>query len=101
MELKFQSPYWDKVSEDAIDLIKKMLDRDQEKRIKAEDVLKHKWIQSNQELLVKTRTNYEASISSKLIIGKEEKSPRNKSPKTKSPRMKSPYSVSSRLSKKT
>ena len=43
-ELLFQKPYWDDVSEGAIDLIKKMLDRDQKTRITAEEILKHKWI---------------------------------------------------------
>lgn len=43
-ELAFQRPYWNDISESAIDLIKKMLDRNQETRIAAEDILKHKWI---------------------------------------------------------
>jgi len=35
------------VSEDAIDLLKRMLEKDPNKRITALDCIKHKWIQSN------------------------------------------------------
>lgn len=37
-------PYWDDISEEAKDLIRKMLDRNQETRLKAREVLQHKWI---------------------------------------------------------
>ncbi|KAJ0399737.1 hypothetical protein P43SY_009318 [Pythium insidiosum] len=40
----FDSPYWDSVSDDAKDLIRKMLVVDPAKRWTAEQLLKHKWI---------------------------------------------------------
>jgi len=40
----FPSPWWDNVSEDAKDLVRKMLTVDPKKRISAADVLKHKWV---------------------------------------------------------
>ena len=43
----FQKPYWDEISADAKDLISRMLDRNQETRITADEVLRHKWIVNN------------------------------------------------------
>jgi len=43
-ELVFQAKYWEGVSEEARDLIVKMLNRSQAERISAEEVLKHKWL---------------------------------------------------------
>ena len=42
--LQFPSPEWDSVTEEAKDLIKKMLTIDQNKRINVSDALKHSWI---------------------------------------------------------
>ena len=42
--LQFPSPEWDSVTEEAKDLIKKMLTVDQNKRINVSDALKHSWI---------------------------------------------------------
>lgn len=42
----FIEPEWDDVSEDAKDLVKKLLAYDPNKRISAEDALKHKWIKT-------------------------------------------------------
>lgn len=36
-------PFWEYISENAKDLIRKMLDRNQETRIKIKDILKHPW----------------------------------------------------------
>lgn len=41
---QFPSPEWDSVTEEAKDLINKMLTVDQSKRITAADALKHPWI---------------------------------------------------------
>eukprot|EP01062_Namystynia_karyoxenos_P016101 TRINITY_DN15873_c0_g1_i1.p1 TRINITY_DN15873_c0_g1~~TRINITY_DN15873_c0_g1_i1.p1 ORF type:complete len:349 (+),score=161.36 TRINITY_DN15873_c0_g1_i1:91-1137(+) len=43
----FPSPYWDEISDDAKDLIRKMLVVNPQKRIKPEDALEHPWIKSN------------------------------------------------------
>ena len=42
-ECKFPKNYWEKRSDDVIDLIKKCLEKTTEKRIKIEDYLNHKW----------------------------------------------------------
>lgn len=42
--LQFPSPEWDSVTEEAKDLIKKMLTVDQSKRITASEAIKHSWI---------------------------------------------------------
>ena len=47
-ELQFLPTYWDSISDDAKDLIRKMLDRNQETRIKAQDILNHRWITGEQ-----------------------------------------------------
>jgi len=47
----FHKQYWEKVSEDAKDLISKMLMVPPEKRITAEEALKHPWITSHQDVL--------------------------------------------------
>ena len=41
---KFDSPYWDHVSQEAKDMIKEMLDVDPESRKEASDFLKHIWV---------------------------------------------------------
>jgi len=43
----FPSPWWDQISDDAKDLVRKMLTVDPKKRYTAVDVLKHKWIANN------------------------------------------------------
>lgn len=47
LQLDFNGPKWESVSEGAKDLISKMLDRDVEKRITAEAALQHHWVQDN------------------------------------------------------
>ena len=47
-DYEFHEPYWDIISEDAKDLIKKLLVADPKKRLSAEEILKHPWVtQSN------------------------------------------------------
>lgn len=41
---EFNSPYWDDISEPAMELIALMLEVDPEKRLTAEQVLSHQWI---------------------------------------------------------
>jgi calcium/calmodulin-dependent protein kinase I len=43
----FPSPYWDSVSDTAKDLIIKLLCRNPEKRLSAEEILKHPWLVNN------------------------------------------------------
>jgi calcium/calmodulin-dependent protein kinase I len=43
----FPSPYWDNISDIAKDLISKLLARNPEKRLSAEEVLKHSWLMNN------------------------------------------------------
>lgn len=42
-ELKFNPKDWEKISPLVVDLITKMLDRNQETRIKASEILSHPW----------------------------------------------------------
>ena len=44
-QLKFNSSVWNDVTDEAKDLISKMLDRNVKKRITAADALKHPWMQ--------------------------------------------------------
>eukprot|EP00829_Urostomides_striatus_P010151 TRINITY_DN2333_c0_g1_i7.p1 TRINITY_DN2333_c0_g1~~TRINITY_DN2333_c0_g1_i7.p1 ORF type:complete len:457 (-),score=119.21 TRINITY_DN2333_c0_g1_i7:50-1348(-) len=48
----FSDPAWDSISEDAKDLIKKMLTFDQNKRISAAEAYQHKWIQNQNDVKV-------------------------------------------------
>ena len=41
---KFPSPHWDNISDDAKDLVKRLMNVDIKKRYNVGDVLKHKWI---------------------------------------------------------
>lgn len=43
-DYKFTSPYWDKISASAKDLIKQLLQVDPKKRLTAEQALEHKWL---------------------------------------------------------
>ena len=43
-DFEFHSPYWDNVSENAKDLIKKLLIVEPEKRLSTEEILKHPWL---------------------------------------------------------
>jgi calcium-dependent protein kinase len=40
-------PEWDDISEDAKDLVKKMLEYDPQKRTSAADAIQHKWIKTH------------------------------------------------------
>jgi serine/threonine protein kinase len=44
-DVDFPKPFWDNISKDACDLIRSMLCLDPAKRISAEDVTKHKWLE--------------------------------------------------------
>ena len=41
---KFQSPFWDKMTDASKDLISKLLEVDANTRITAKDALEHKWL---------------------------------------------------------
>jgi len=42
----FPSPFWDNISEDAKDLIRKLLVLDPERRLSANEILQHPWLNS-------------------------------------------------------
>lgn len=52
-EFKFHSPMWDNVSAEAKDLIKKLLVVDPSQRLTAEQALKHAWVLTKDDVLVK------------------------------------------------
>lgn len=45
-KLEFLSPYWDNISEEAKDLIRKLLVLDPERRLSAAKILQHPWLNS-------------------------------------------------------
>lgn len=53
-EIDFDKPAWKAVSDDAKDLVKKLLVSDPEKRIKFEELQNHPWIQGTN---IKSDTN--------------------------------------------
>ena len=55
-------PEWDDVSEDAKDLVRKLLTYDPEKRISATEALHHKWIQ-----LTATTEKVEKTVATKTL----------------------------------
>ena len=55
-DIEFPAQYWDKISEKAKDLVQKLLKKNPNERLSAEEALKHPWL--NQE---------EAEISNKLL----------------------------------
>ena len=46
MQVRFEGEAWENVSKEAIDLVKRLLDRDYATRITAEQALSHPWIMS-------------------------------------------------------
>ncbi len=40
----FRNPVWNNISDEGIDLVKRLLTVDPQKRISCEELLKHKWI---------------------------------------------------------
>jgi len=49
-EYKFHSPHWDNISENAKDLVRKLMCVDYKKRYTVEQIIKHKWIQKHVDL---------------------------------------------------
>lgn len=43
---EFPSPYWDNISEEAKDMIRKLLVLDSDKRLGAAEILQHPWLNS-------------------------------------------------------
>lgn len=72
---KFDSKIWSSVSEEAIDLIKKMIQPDPNKRISAQDALNHKWIKNkknkkmtiNRETIPDLKNNLKRFLSKNLL----------------------------------
>ena len=44
---EFHAEHWDAISDDAKDLVRKMLSLDPTRRIKCDDILQHPWIAAN------------------------------------------------------
>lgn len=65
-ELSFESPEWENISDDAKDLIKKLLEKDPDKRLKAKDAFLHPWIQNGHSQYLLTRTITEVGIKNLL-----------------------------------
>jgi calcium-dependent protein kinase len=57
-----EEPEWDEVSDDAKDLVRKLLDFEMNKRISAEDSLKHPWFKK-----YSTEIKVEKSVKSKAL----------------------------------
>lgn len=55
-------PEWDDVSEDAKDLVRKLLTYDPTKRISAGDALQHKWIRT-----MAVQTKLESDVATKTL----------------------------------
>ena len=87
-ELQFLPTYWDSISDDAKDLIRKMLDRNQETRIKAQDILNHRWITGEQtkeeeekvESKEKEIKNFKSSATLSNASSKKQTNSNNKKP---------------------
>ena len=78
-DYEFHSPYWDNVSENAKDLIKKLLVVEPSKRLSTEEILKHPWLTQtthSKEVLAfkedyieyKKRTKLKSAIMASLIV---------------------------------
>jgi serine/threonine protein kinase len=70
---EFASPYWDHVSEEAKDLIQKLLVVEPSKRLSCEEILKHPWLNkcnySNETLMFKDDyTEFRKKIKLKSAI---------------------------------
>jgi len=68
----FPSPYWDEISDDAKDLIRRMLVVNPQKRATPEMALEHPWIKSNDH--TKVITGGEASITANMKKFKDNRS---------------------------
>ena len=49
-KIGFDGPQWKLISKDAIDLIKKFLHKDRDKRLTAHNALKHNWFKNNHKI---------------------------------------------------
>lgn len=67
-EIKFPKEIWETISDEAIDLIKRMLEKDPKKRILPKDILNHNWfeLQNSQEDNPKTRKTVVSNIQKNL-----------------------------------
>jgi len=62
----FPSPWWDAISADAKDLVRRMLTVDPKKRITAAEVLQHKWISSASGVVIDTSNLKKLQATRKL-----------------------------------
>jgi calcium/calmodulin-dependent protein kinase I len=60
---EFPSPFWDTISEDAKDLIRKLLVVDPEKRLSAQEILNHPWLNSQN---LRERLPFSADLYNKM-----------------------------------
>eukprot|EP00028_Trichosphaerium_sp_Am-I-7-wt_P000071 CAMPEP_0168527048 /NCGR_PEP_ID=MMETSP0405-20121227/12357_1 /TAXON_ID=498012 /ORGANISM="Trichosphaerium sp, Strain Am-I-7 wt" /LENGTH=245 /DNA_ID=CAMNT_0008550059 /DNA_START=291 /DNA_END=1024 /DNA_ORIENTATION=+ len=89
---EFHSPFWDEISDDAKDLISKLLVVNPKKRITAAQALKHPWLKgveeaNKKELLQRSRSLLGGSLRNSLLTHnrkrKEKRQKRKKSKKNK------------------
>lgn len=66
-QYEFPSPYWDTVSDEAKDLIKKLLLIDTDRRLTAEQILRHPWLSGNKYSNQALNFNYEKFKASKMV----------------------------------
>lgn len=71
-ELKFIEEDWLNISELAIDLIRKMLDRNPQSRIKADEILNHSWFKREESSQEKEKLEVSKSSESRETILKNE-----------------------------
>jgi calcium/calmodulin-dependent protein kinase I len=67
-QFDFPSPYWDNVSEEAKDLIRKLLVIDSDKRLSAEQILQHPWLSGNRYSNQALQFDYQKYKASKLVF---------------------------------
>ncbi|CAB9508228.1 activated protein kinase catalytic subunit alpha-1 [Seminavis robusta] len=65
--LQFNEEVWDDVSEEAIDFIAKLLEKDEEKRVTAEEALQHPWLKSHRRSALARNHNRRASTRASLV----------------------------------
>lgn len=64
----FPSPYWDNVSEEAKDLIRKLLVIDSDQRLTAEEIQQHPWLSGNRYFNQALQFDYQKYKASKLVF---------------------------------
>mmetsp|Transcript_27737 Transcript_27737/g.36092 ORF Transcript_27737/g.36092 Transcript_27737/m.36092 type:complete len:523 (-) Transcript_27737:190-1758(-) len=66
----FPSPYWDSVSEEAIDLISNLLEADPTKRLTAQQALDHEWMHSVRQIEFDARRMWKSAIRKVIVTNR-------------------------------